>query len=167
MPLLFASVAVGTVIPSRGSTRPCKPSFAVFAAAVSSGSALTAASAAAFVSSALAFNALRLASSSGLMMPSLLALSNASFAALSAASAASTFAVASAILLVFTTTSSPGLPASLTAFATTSEPPFTLSAEIVALPVVGLTVTSGLDDVQLPSEPLVTVAVFGLPASSV
>ena len=101
------------------------------------------------------------------MMPSSFAFAKASFAALSAASASATFAVASVILLVFTTTSSPGLPASLTAFATTSEPPFTLSAEIVALPVVGSTVTSGLDDVQLPSEPLVTVAVFGLPASSV
>ena len=96
-----------------------------------------------------------------------MASANAFSASFSAASAAFTLSSASAILLVFTTTSSPGLPASLTAFATTSEPPFTLSAEMVALPVVGSTVTSGLDDVQLPSEPLVTVAVFGLPASSV
>ena len=72
-----------------------------------------------------------------------------------------------ALLPALTDASLPVLPASSFAFAVTVEPSFTLSAEMVALPVVGSTVTSGLDDVQLPSEPLVTVAVFGLPASSV
>ena len=134
-----------------------------------SGSALTASSAAFLASATFSFNAAIASASAWLIRPSLFAsaFANASSASFSAASAAFTFSSALAILLVFTTTSSPGLPASLTAFATTSEPSFTLSAEIVALPVVGSTVTSGLDDVQLPSEPLVTVAVFGLPASSV
>ena len=168
MPLLSASVTAGTSTGFTSSTRVCNlagvlPS-ASFAVA---GSALTAASAAALASATLAFSAVSLSASAWLMMPSAFASANASSAAFSAASAAFTLSSASAILLVFTTTSSPGLPASLTAFATTSEPPFTLSAEMVALPVVGSTVTSGLDDVQLPSEPLVTFAVFGLPASSV
>ena len=38
---------------------------------------------------------------------------------------------------------------------------------MVALPVAGSTAPSGLFEVQVPSSPLVKVAVFGVPASSV
>ena len=71
------------------------------------------------------------------------------------------------LLPAFTVPSSPVLPALSVAFAVTGEPSFTLSAGMVALPLTGSTATSGLFEVQLPSLPLVKVAVFGVPASSV
>ena len=71
------------------------------------------------------------------------------------------------LLPAFTVPSLPVLPALSVAFAVTGEPSFTLSAGMVALPVAGSTATSGLFEVQLPSLPLVKVAVFGVPASSV
>ena len=87
---------------------------------------------------------------------------------------ASTVGVAGAVvsdvaglLPAFAVPSSLGLPALSVAFAFTGEPSCTLSAGIVALPVAGSTATSGLSDVQVPSVPLVKVAVFGVPASSV
>ena len=76
-------------------------------------------------------------------------------------------AVVSGLLPAFAVPSSPVLPAVSVAFAVTGEPSFTLSAGMVALPVAGSTATSGLFEVQLPSSPLVKVAVFGVPASSV
>ena len=76
-------------------------------------------------------------------------------------------AVVSGLLPAFAVPSSPALPAVSVAFAVTGEPSFTLSAGMVALPVAGSTATSGLFEVQLPSSPLVKVAVFGVPASSV
>ena len=72
-----------------------------------------------------------------------------------------------ALLPAFTVPSSPVLPAVSVAFAFTGEPSCTLSAGMVALPLTGSTATSGLFEVQLPSLPLVKVAVFGVPASSV
>ena len=132
-----------------------------------SGSALTAASAAALVLFTVSFNALMFATSSAVMMSSAFASANAFSAACSAASAAFTLSKASATaLLLISTAASPTFPISLIAFAITCEPSFTLLAEIVTLPVFGSITRSELFDTQLPSLPFETIAVCSLPALS-
>ena len=113
MPLLSASVTVGTVTSFTLSTRVCNDAGVLPSASFApSGSALTALSAAFLASATFSFNAAIASASAWLIRPSLFAsaFANASSASFSAASAAFTFSSALAILLVFTTTSSPGLP---------------------------------------------------------
>ena len=96
--LVSSFLTAGTVIPSRTLTRACNLAGVLPSASFASvGRAFTAASAAAFISAALAFNALRTSASAWLIMPSALASANAFSAAFSASSAAFTRRRASSI----------------------------------------------------------------------
>ena len=96
--LVSSFLTAGTVIPSRTLTRACNLAGVLPSASFASvGRAFTAASAAAFISAALAFNALRASASAWLITPSALASANAFSAAFSASSAAFTKRRASSI----------------------------------------------------------------------
>ena len=96
--LVSSFLTAGTVIPSRTLTRACNLAGVLPSASFASvGRAFTAASAASFISAALAFNALRASASAWLITPSALASANAFSAAFSASSAAFTRRRASSI----------------------------------------------------------------------